>query len=83
MTLNNYEISLDRLVRIWHLSVYKKFQRFFNFNNCKSSDIPIDVLIPATEKDLETLPYTIQSVRLYVRHPIINIFVIAPNSNKI
>jgi len=48
-----------------------------------NSDIIIDVVIPAIDKDLGTLPYVIDSIRKYVRHPISQIFVVAPNSPKI
>lgn len=43
----------------------------------------IDVLIPAIEKDLGTLPYVIDSVRRYVRHPIGRILIVSPDSDKI
>ncbi|TVY02113.1 DUF6492 family protein [Cohnella terricola] len=48
-----------------------------------NSDIIIDVVIPAIDKDLGTLPYVIDSVRKYVRHPISRIFVVSPNSPNI
>jgi len=48
-----------------------------------NSDITIDVVIPAINKDLGTLPYVIDGVRKYVRHPISRIFVVAPDSSKI
>lgn len=44
---------------------------------------PIDVLIPAVEKDLSTLPYVINSVRKYVTHPIGQIYVVSPPSSRI
>ena len=43
----------------------------------------IDVLIPAIEKDLATLPYVIDSLRRYVQHPISRIYIVSPNSSKI
>jgi hypothetical protein len=43
----------------------------------------IDVLIPAIEKDLATLPYVIDSLRRYVRHPISHIYIVSPNSSRI
>ncbi|MED5016472.1 DUF6492 family protein [Paenibacillus chibensis] len=45
--------------------------------------IPIDVLIPAIEKDLATLPHVIDSVRKYVKHPIRQIMIIAPRKQRI
>ncbi|WP_276356887.1 DUF6492 family protein [Cohnella caldifontis] len=43
----------------------------------------IDILIPAIEKDLATLPRVIDSARAQIRHPIRRIFVVAPKSDKI
>ena len=43
----------------------------------------IDVLIPAIEKDLATLPYVIDSLRRYVKHPITTIYIVSPNSSRI
>ncbi|AEI43713.1 DUF6492 family protein [Paenibacillus mucilaginosus] len=43
----------------------------------------IDVLIPAIEKDLHTLPYVIDSIRAFVRHPIGRIYVVSPDSRRI
>lgn len=43
----------------------------------------IDVVIPAIEKDLGTLPYVIAAVRKHVRHPIGQIIIVAPDSAKI
>jgi hypothetical protein len=43
----------------------------------------IDILIPVIEKDLETLPFVIQGVKKYVRHPIGQIIIVAPRSKRI
>ncbi|WP_373430068.1 DUF6492 family protein [Paenibacillus sp. GD4] len=43
----------------------------------------IDVFIPAIDKDLPTLPYVIDAVRKYVRHPIGKIHIVAPMSKQI
>lgn len=47
------------------------------------SDLPIDVVVPAAEKDVEVLGYTIDGIRLHVRHPIQNLFIVAPHSPSI
>ncbi|WP_286892828.1 DUF6492 family protein [Thermobacillus sp.] len=44
---------------------------------------PIDVLIPAVDKDAGTLPHTIDSIRSMVRHPIGTIYVVSPDSPRI
>lgn len=43
----------------------------------------IDVLIPAIEKDLATLPHVIDAVRKYVKHPIREIIIVAPRKQRI
>jgi hypothetical protein len=43
----------------------------------------IDVLIPAIEKDLGTLPFVIDSVRKQVKHPIGRFLIVSPNSKRI
>ncbi|MCL6658792.1 DUF6492 family protein [Paenibacillus amylolyticus] len=43
----------------------------------------IDVLIPAIEKDLATLPLVIDNIRRYVKHPIGSIYIVSPVSTKI
>lgn len=43
----------------------------------------LDILIPAIEKDLATLPYVIDSLRRYVRHPISNIYIVSPENSRI
>ncbi|ULO07307.1 hypothetical protein H1230_31055 [Paenibacillus sp. 19GGS1-52] len=43
----------------------------------------IDVLIPAIEKDLATLPYVIDAVRAQVKHPIGRILIVAPKQQRI
>lgn len=44
------------------------------------ADVPIDVLIPVCEKDLEILPLALEGVRRQVRHPIAAIYIIAAPS---
>jgi hypothetical protein len=48
-----------------------------------SSTTSIDILIPAIEKDLGTLPYVIDSVRKHVKHPIGEILIVAPRKERI
>lgn len=49
----------------------------------RSALMKIDVVIPAIDKDLGTLPYAIDSVRQYVAHPIGRIYIVAPASSAI
>jgi hypothetical protein len=49
----------------------------------RRSDVPIDVLIPAIERDLPVLPFVIGSVRRQVKHPLGRILIVAPESELI
>ncbi len=48
-----------------------------------SSRTKLDVLIPAIEKDLGTLPFVIDAVKKNVKHPIGDILIVAPRRKKI
>jgi hypothetical protein len=55
----------------------------FFINGDEKMPLPkIDVLIPAIEKDLGTLPYVIDSVRSMVKHPIGRIMIVSPNTER-
>ncbi|MDT3427230.1 hypothetical protein J2Z22_002781 [Paenibacillus forsythiae] len=43
----------------------------------------IDVLIPAIEKDLATLPHVVDAVRKHVKHPIRSVMIVAPRKPRI
>ena len=45
--------------------------------------VTIDVLIPAIEKDLATLPYVIDAIRTHVKHPIGEILIVAPKKKRL
>jgi FkbM family methyltransferase len=61
---------------------FKKVLPLLVSNNKGRSDLELDVIIPAVEKDLGTLPYAIEGVRRNLLHPIRKIFVVAPESSK-
>lgn len=70
--------------RTWYLSVYNRLQSLFpKLFVCSSSEVMIDVIIPSAQKDLAILPFTIRSVRDNAKHPINEIIVIAPQSQRI
>lgn len=76
-------MAFDR--RTWYLNGYRELLRVQRalFTGCGESGIPLDIVITAVAKDAEVLPYAIRSVRANVRHPIGEIFVIAPKSEQI
>ena len=47
------------------------------------SYLKIDIVIPAIEKDLDTLPYVIDFARANVLHPVTNVYIVSPDSEKI
>ncbi|SCW84311.1 hypothetical protein SAMN04487970_10659 [Paenibacillus tianmuensis] len=49
----------------------------------RSGRIKIDVLMPAIDKDLETLPFVIDAIRKQVKHPIGKIMIVSPDSPRI
>lgn len=60
--------------------------RFFSwksFPDIMPKDEAIDVVIPVVAKDLGTLPLCIEGVRRQVRHPIENIYLVAPDDERV
>lgn len=47
------------------------------------SSVPIDIIIPVIEKDLDTLELTLESVRGNILQPISDIYLVAPESKKL
>jgi Family of unknown function (DUF6492) len=68
-----------RFRRGLQLMWYKNFQPMFSVKDQGRSAIEVEVVIPAVEKDLETLPYAIEGVRKNLQHPIKRIWVVAPD----
>ncbi len=58
----------------------KDFETLYPF---EPSDIPIDILIPTVEKDLEMIPHTIAFAKKNLLHPILHIYIVAPPTPKI
>jgi hypothetical protein len=47
-----------------------------------NSSVPIDVVLIATKKDFEVVPYTVKSIRKYLKQPINRIVLISNESDK-
>jgi len=54
-----------------------------NLKRVTTSSIKLDVLIPAVEKDLDVLPYAIDGARENIKHPLGEIIIVAPDSEKV
>lgn len=65
------------------LGYYKYIKENISSREDISSSVALDIVIPSIEKDLTSLPYSINSVRQWVKHPIKNIYIISPESEKI
>jgi hypothetical protein len=51
--------------------------------NAVPSKLELDILIPSVDKDLDILPYVIDSAKKNILHPIKNIYIVSPDSEKI
>lgn len=69
--------------RIWQLFFFNRNKVFKNEKKYIPNNVKIDVIIPVIEKDLNILPYAIKGICKNVKHPIADIKIIAPKSEKI
>lgn len=68
------------------LSPYSFYKYLKGSNTCgkiESSNVEVDVVIPAIKKDLDVLPKVIKSVRRYLQHPIGDIIIVGPKKTEI
>lgn len=80
----NHPIILIRNRLIFFLLRLKSALRTdVNFHNNIHSDLPIDVVLTAVDKDYEVLISVVDSIRKYVMHPIGKIIIISPKSEHI
>ncbi|MBS1613284.1 MAG: hypothetical protein JST49_10720 [Bacteroidetes bacterium] len=95
-TLQKYKAWIGNLLILRSAKVWKQnrafyFQLFLKeydtyqawIEPIATSTLPIDIIIPAIEKDLMALPYVIEAARKYIKHPIGNIYIVAPNTPAI
>lgn len=76
-------ILFHNRIIVFFLWLKKIVHSDINFDSNIYSDVPIDVVIPAIDKDAEVLVYVIDSIRTNVRHPIGDIIIISPKSEII
>jgi hypothetical protein len=69
------------LLRIWYMKVFIGIKVVGN--KCLISKLKLSVVIPVVEKDLLVLPYVVESIRIYLKHPIDKILIIGPNKENI
>ncbi len=69
--------------RTWRLQIGKTFGWLALRNVPKDSPVAVDVLILAVPKDYATLPLVIKSIKTFVKHPIGEIIIVAPDSSEV
>ena len=63
--------------------IYYRLCAWRPYKSLKASKEEIDVVIPVIAKDLEILPLCIEGVRKCVAHPIKNIYLVAPDDERV
>jgi len=76
---NNLSFKLKRKILLFYLKKVEPLMR----RKLIASKLLIDVLIPVKELDYDVLPYVINSIRTYVKHPIGGIFVVGSPNTKL
>lgn len=79
-TKSNPMLSLRRLFYISYLSIKRKLHLDYSFYPPEESKVPIDVFMPTVEKDARMLNYAISGIKKNVKHPISNIYIVAPKN---
>jgi hypothetical protein len=59
------------------------FFSLFNTTKVTPADEEIDVIIPVTGKDMRVLPLCLEGIKTCVRHPVKNIYIVAPPQDEI
>lgn len=77
-------ILLKNRLIIFMLIIKKLLGHDFNFSiKNVISNVPIDIVMCAIDKDYDVLVHVIDSIRKFIKHPIGNIFLICPHSDRI
>lgn len=80
--LNRPLLTVRRCFRITYLKLRRVAHKDSSFDANGSSTVPIDVYMPVVEKDAAVLRESLASVRKMVRHPIKDIYLIAPHNAR-
>jgi hypothetical protein len=75
--------NISRELFLWKLKVLNPLLNIDVNFKARKCEIPLDIYIPASLKDIETLPKVIEGVLKNIKHPITKIYIIAEESNKI
>lgn len=82
------KINRHRDLSVWNkklINFNEKYKIDVNIGLSKPilSNLKIDVIIPVAMKDINILPYCINSIRRHVKHPVNNIFIISSKTDDI
>jgi hypothetical protein len=84
MPLGQTESHLYERMRGFYNSVLYKYVYDPSFDNRDiHSPVPLDIVIPIVEKDIESAEHVVNSVRAFVMHPLGKIYFVAPESQRI
>ncbi len=73
-----YVLSARRFGSYYYLRLKRKLRLDRSFYPPGPSSIPIDIFIPTIEKDAQMLALAIKSAKKNIKHPIKNIYIVAP-----
>ncbi len=73
--------SSDHRTRLGEIRELSK--EFENQHPFKESNVPVDILIPTVEKDLDMLKFCVSFARRNLMHPIKNVYIVAPPTKRI
>ena len=76
-------LSCRRLVSYIYFKLKRRLRLDLSFYPPGPSDIPIDVFMPALEKDADMLRLSVKAVHQNVMHPISNIYIVAPPDSQV
>lgn len=78
------DINSEKSRQLWKLKVWDPLLGIdVQFRKKVNCEVPIDVIIPTVLKDADILSLNVASIKKYVKHPIGNIFIVAPNESRI
>lgn len=84
MPLKEVESHFYHQMRSFYNSILYRYANDPSFDNKDiQSSVPLDVVIPVVEKDLESVEQVVNSVRAFVRHPLGAIYFVSPESQRI
>lgn len=73
--------AVEAMIRLRDFSARFGIEPIYSPRRCVDSPMPVDVVIPVVDKDADTLPFVVDSIREYLRHPVKEIFFVCPGES--